>query len=407
MTKANSSEIAVKKGELKITDFADYTAENLNVTVGEKVVGVGYDFIIKKGLNINPTKIYKVGEEIYFYASDKVVYGLNNGEINPVINMNFDNPPELFEILFRGKKALAVCSDGEGAIVQNGYAVVPFPKGEGYTVHNGVLCCYSGCELIFGGAYDYAENAVNVTESGFICLDGIGDILALYSDGKKLVALGEKGGYNIYLDGERLNTKVERIDVAFNELDGRSVKNLQGVSYMVMQGKLYSFDGNLKKTTSALDKKDYSVTGEAFVLDGKYALPVNGGEDLLFIYDTVSKESYFVPYAKKIFCDGGYFVDLVMKTFGKILKSQTPECEWRSVTTDFGVDVEKTLYMLSVKSNGGLTIRIIGDHGEKIITAEGGNFKTRLNFLSKEFTFKISGLKGRFPLESLKLYYRK
>lgn len=398
--------IVKEERTLNIKDFSEYTFRNVNAVVGKTVKGVGFGFENACTLPCRPRKIYRAGEKTVCYCADGKLYS-SDGKFNLLSNVSFSRPPEVFSLLFGGKSAIAAALDGYGVIVGDSVAFVNFPKGEDYTVLNGVLCCKDGDKVRFGGAYDYAGYTVCVKESGFVGVVDIGDIVSLRSDGEKLIVFAEKGVCCIRTGGERTDYRVEYISAAVDGIDGKTVSTAGGKQYFIMKGVLYSFDGNLKKIDTPLDKSAYSAVGDGFTVGSRYCVPVTDGDGaFVFAYDTVTGDCFFTSAENKLFANGGFFADTYTRAVGVIAEKSPYECEWQSAVTDFGTDEIKTLYKISLKSEGRLSVVVAGEFGTRTVNADGGYKSVRLNLRGREFSFKISGKGSPFAVEHLKIYYR-
>ncbi len=398
---------AEKNCFLEVKNFAEYTEKAVNLTVDKAIVGRGYGIKTYGRLDLTPLKIYNALGKPVYYLADKKLYTFDGYALNPLTGLRFANPPQVFTMPYRGKNATVAILDGEGIIVGNGTAFLNFIKGKDYLVHNGVLCCFEGDKIIFGGAYDYAVNTVNVSKSGFIGVQNLGEIVKLVTDGEKITAFCQKGLCNLYVDGDRQNYRVEYPKIEVLGVCAQSVKTVGVTHFFATQSGLYSLSNSLKKLQLSVDLEKYEINGEAFIANGVYYLPVTDGENYLLAYDINGGQNYLVEANDKILCDGGFTADKVSRAVGVLDETAHPVCRWQSRFTDLNADGEKTVYKICIKSSGSLALSVESEHGRREIITKGGSETIRLNIRGTEFKFAVSGGISQFPLEKLNIYYRR
>ncbi len=398
--------VKLKDGAVAIADFSEYTDVNVNSAVSKAVTGYGYEYLQVDKLPFPPLKIYCAKDKTVYYLADKKLYYKKDGIITTLCPMTFNSPPDVFPLTFRGEPAIAVKYGGLGFILGSDYAFTSFPDGEGHIVHNGVLCSYQGDRVNFGGEYDYAGYTVSVRQSGFLGVENIGNIIALTRDENQLVAFCQNGVCYMDLKGERENYTVNYSSQVISGVDGCTVKTIASSHYFIMNGSLYELNKTVKKIKTPLDGTSYLVTNPAFIMDGKYCLPVYKNGEYIFVYDTVTGDSAFVNAKDKVFCDGGRFADKVTLDAGVIIKSNGGEYEWTSLATDLGDEEDKTLYKISVKTLGEVKVKVSSEQGEREFSARGAK-TVRLTLRGKQFKFKLSGRVDSLPVELFKIYYRR
>ncbi len=379
----------------------------VNAIAGERIEGTGYAHIDGGSFPSNPMTAYNVNGKKIFYCQDKFLYTLSGDTLTRFTSLSFNAPPELFTLPYRGGKGICAVHNGYGVVVgENASSFLDFPQCQGYLVHKGVLCCYNGDKVIFGGAYDYAGYTVNVSPSGFIGVENIGNILALTSDDEKVLAFGEKGVCYMYIDGDRENYRTEYPNVSFSGLARDSLKSFANTHYMIIQGGLYLLKNELKKVPTLLDNSNYTVMGNAFELDGKYMIKVQGDEEYLFVYDTLNGASYFIPTSGKTYAEQGVYADVNLNKYGRLENVVSPDCLWQSKQTDLGTEKDKTVYKITLKSNSPFTLKIESEQGVRNISTDGGIKTISLNLRGKYFSFATLPENNNFTLDRLKIFYR-
>lgn len=355
-----------------------------------------------------PVKLYDTDYGKVVYCADKKLYSLVDGKLMELCTLTFESLPEVFSIRTNGKTSLCAVENSSGVIVGDVLSFVNFPKGRGYTIKDGVLFCYKGDKIVFGDRYEYSGYNVSVSEKGFIGVENTGDILRLFSDGKKIIAVCERGIANLYPDGFYNDYRLEYSTVRLDLKNGDDVKLISDTLYFFKDGGLYSVKNDtIKRLNTVLDNAEYNGAGNAFTMGDSYFLPVLDGENkYIFVYDTVTDSSYFISADADCYSDGGYYAVTDGYAVGKLELASADSYEWQSVNTDFGSDAEKTLYKISIKTLSPLTLTVKGDYGTRLIKVDGGYKSVRLNLKSREFSFKLNGDVKPFGVEYMKIYYR-
>ncbi|MBE7087725.1 MAG: hypothetical protein E7369_05455 [Clostridiales bacterium] len=382
-----------------ITDFSLLTRYSENVFDGTGLKDAGlYKEDVVRITGRTVLKVYTVADRVFVYCDDKKVYAVKDKSLEEFCLSTFDNAPEIFSLILRGKPSVAVVYNGFGVIVGDTHAIAKFPEGNGYLVYNDTVFCHSKNTVNFGGRYDYSGHTVTLTPTGFICVKGLGDIVKLLRRDDGVLVVCERGFALISAEFDRSSYKLKYFDKVISGIDYNSINSVGNVVYFTADGKLFSFyKETLRHIPTLLDEVDYTVTGEAYAMDKYYILPVKSINPTTFIYDTQTEKSTFLPF------DCGKVANEINRLS---FNGRRFDSFWQSKPTDFGIALEKTVYKVQVKANTHVIVRIRGDNGlTKTLSIGDGRAKS-LNISSTDFTIEILSPLPKTAVESIKIYYR-
>ena len=179
----------------KLTDFSKHTFSAQNLLTDKSITGAN---VIKRPLAKIPKdlyvqKIYNTPNRKFVYCSDQKIYEIKDNSLSLLTLATYKKPPEVFELILKGSKGVAVVQNGRGVIVGNTHAQATFPNGKGYTLYNGVLFCFNEDRIIFGGEYDHSGYTITLSTAGFIGVKGVGNILKLIPTTNGLLVVCERG----------------------------------------------------------------------------------------------------------------------------------------------------------------------------------------------------------------------
>ena len=393
---------------LSVKDFSVYCKRAVNSYPSANICNKILCHTHFLNLSVKPIKTYSTELGVVVYCMDKKLYLIDENQIVALGERTFDSPPQVFCIMKNGEKRICAVLNSNGVIMDDSLSEISLVDASDYLVIDGVVFCFKGDSVIFYNGYDYTQNTVAVDKKGLIRVDKIGDILGLFYDGKNLIVVCEKGVARLNTDGFLGDYRLEYLTVDINLKDIDGIKMVGEDLLFYNKGRLYSIkNGKMQGLETVLDKAEYTVNGTAFSISEIYLLPVSSDdENYIFVYDTITKESYFTTALTNGYADGGYYALTDDYAVGRLVYGTAESYEWQSVTTDLGSDAEKTLYKISLKTLSPLTLTVSGDHSKRTIKTDKGYKSVRLNLKSKEFSFKLNGVVKPFGIEYMKLYYR-
>ena len=385
---------------LKIKDFSFYTDFAVNTYAEEKLYSAKMGEELLCASENGFSKIYSCQNKILLYGKDGKIYQFKNGKFVEFSMQKFHSAPEIFSVTLSGVPSVAIAENGHGVIVGDSHAYVTLPKGNGYLYYNGVLFCADGDKIRFGGDFDYSGYTVNLKTAGFIGVYGKGKILKLIPAQDKIIVFCQHGIAYLYPEGDRFEYRLETTTFEFSGVDEKSIVSFNGCTYFLRNGKLCVFSSTGINELS-LPSRPLNCISNAV---NYYGLCMFNYGDGVFVFDTVKKNSFYLPAKALSIATGGYFLteNGEIKVFSLVKNAY--DGSWESLPLDLGTYEEKTVYRIVFSCSAPVTLRIKSERGEREIRSDGGLKSARISLLGKTFSLTVNG--DSAEVSGIKIYYR-
>ena len=401
--------IAVNRKQLKVKNYKEFFNHALNLLVKEDMVDCGYGHeIVSNDMFLKPSKIFYLGERIYYHRGDKL-YCLENMGESEVCTIGYDETCAT-QIIYGGIRANLFINSSGAKLVDGKISMsVSWVDADIATEHNGRLFSAKNRIITFSEPFDFEMQSIPLKVSGSLRVDRqAGSVVGFFSNGNTLYIFCQRAVYT-------LQTGFESIDFIFKkeqnfafEIIKNSFATFADGVYFVGNNKLYKFTkSKLVELSRLLDISDCTKTSYAGFYDGIYCLPLifNEGENnYLYVYDIENGAEGLISMQTGISYTGHYFLG------NKIVKISRGE----SISTD-GRVYSKTFYL---SDKGEVDLYEIsfyaGESGKLSVQSKTGvaNFSIKKGFNavsmllpSEQFKVEFSTNKKGFSVKELCLKY--
>lgn len=402
--------LRVKKKVYQVKDFAPLTDFAINLKISDKIKGAiaTTESVIP---SISPVvKGYFINGQIYLYCQNGILYKLNQGELEKVIDCNGEQPV-LTSIIYNGEnQVLATLSFGSFVLLEEEIGVnIPF--GHSLCTLNGTTFIADDSTIYYSDEFDFDNISNNLNNFGYIKIDSeMGKILQVFGFEGQVIIVLERAICQLK-SVEQTSYKLQKLNLATLEVKKGSVQ-IVGDQIVFLNNKTICAykNGNLLSLSTLIE--DYSLKENAGAKAGlnKYYLPVisdKNNKTYLYILDTSLKQECIIENDNFVLCGGDYLVKRATNKLVKIEFNSRSNLggQWVSKRIDFKQSKPKTLRTLSVKTGSSAILTISGDFGKNNYSLKEGYNTKYLNLYSNYFVIEITFLSSEFSAENLQLEY--
>lgn len=369
-----------------LTDYAEgYFTDGDKLVASPSVKETG---TLKNGLRC--VRIYDIGFTVY-YCSDGKLYRKVNGEFKEYGIPALSTPPEVFSVIYDGKKTAAAVLGSGAYLLNDRISFVSMVKGNAYAVFKGTLFIAKGRKIIVCGDAEYSGEQITVNPSTFLYPEGrYGAVIKFVEISGEFFAVCQRGAVKIALTGDDMEYSVEDCALPPFKSVPESIVSMGNEAYFININGLCRFNGRrVEKINSFFDKKIIEPCGEATAKDNYYLIPVNvGGQRKIYCMDCLSGKDAFID-GSGIIVAGENTASYITDKTGEI-GVYNSERIWKSVKTDFGARGKKTVSCIYIESDYDVNVKIDGDGVVRNFTVKAGEGETPLSMSAEKFAFTLS-----------------